>query len=546
MGKPSITDVRTGTGPVVLLILDGWGLSASWTGNAITQSEPPTFSYLWKYYPHAVLQAVSPALQQIGGVGSSETGHASLGAGRFVEQDLMELSTAIEQGEFFQSPSLMTAFDRVAEEGKAVHLIGLLSDGGIHADHRHAHALIRFARQRNVKNLYIHPILDGRDVESRSAGTYLDELSRVLAIEGVGEIATVAGRNYAMDRANNWDLIAKTYEALVFGYGPKAATTTEALALAYQQGLSDEYILPTVIGTAVGAFVPGRIHPGDVVVTWNARPDRLEELTRALLDRNAFRSFPFRRRYPLVGVDVVTMTDYHLRLPRLSVAFPAAALANTVGELLANHDLTQLRIAESEKRAHVTYFFNGGRADAFAGEDHLVVPSPRTASYASQPTMNAAAVTRIIERALERRSHRFIVANFANVDAVAHTGDLAATQRAVLVVDEAMRRVANAVIGAQGTLLVTADHGNGEAIRSTVSGNREVHHTANPVPFIYVSATTKTSASVSPNKPSLSTIVQQSVRAKHTIADVAPTILELFGLSKPTEMTGSSLLSSLL
>lgn len=537
MAKPAVTDLRSGTGPVVLLILDGWGLSPSWSGNAIALNDPPTFSYLWKYYPHAVLQAFRKVPGVTSAVGSSEIGHASIGSGRLVEQDLVEINRMIDDGQFFANPTLIAAFDQAVAQGKAVHLTGLLSDGGVHGDHRHAHALVRLARQRGVTKLWLHPILDGRDVELRSAHRYIDELERALAVEGVGRIATVAGRHYAMDKGEYWDRTALTYEGMVFGHGRRSSNAHAAVTEAYDQGLDDEHVRPTVLAPT------GTLAPGDVVVHWNFRADRGRQLVQALIDRSAFRAFPFRRRYPLAGVSVVTLTDYHLELPQCQVAFPSATISNTLGQLVANRGLRQLRVAEREKYAHVTYFFNGGREEPYEGEDRVIVPSPRVPSYDAAPEMGAAAITRVLERAIAKRSHHFIVANYGNVDMVAHTGNLLATGRAVLVVDEAVRRVANAVMDAGGRLIITADHGNGEAVATLHRGDRETLHTFNSVPFVYVAPDAKQPDAVAQH--TLGTgVFAELLRSTHTLADVAPTILELLGIPKPSDMTGSSLLGT--
>ncbi|MBI4032466.1 2,3-bisphosphoglycerate-independent phosphoglycerate mutase [Candidatus Berkelbacteria bacterium] len=556
MPRPGVTDVKQRPKPVVLLILDGWGLSPAWGGNAITTSDPPTFNYLWKHYPHAVLQAFRVIAGPSGIVGSSEIGHASIGAGRVVEQDLTEINLTIESGQFYENPTLKAAFAKAREQKKAVHLIGLLSEGGIHGSLRHAQALVEFAKREGVEQLWVHPFTDGRDVETTSALEPVKALEATLAVAGIGKIGTVIGRFYAMDRDSYWERTAAAYEALVYGVGQRASSIEEAITNAYRAGLDDEHIPPTIVGGSSsshdpsskagqksGQYVPGRIQPGDVVVHWNFRADRGRQLVRALLDKRVFRQFLVSRRYPLLpDLTVVTMTDFHLQLPNLAVAFPSAAIDPTLGSLLANHQFTQLHVAESEKYAHVTYFLNGGREEPYQGEDRTIVPSPRVASYDTVPAMSAGAITRVLERAITKKSHDFIVANYANVDMVAHTGNLHATGQAVLVVDEAIRRVANAVMDAGGALVITADHGNAESVVTLKQGDRETMHTLNPVPFLYVAPGVKRSAAAPAPQTSL---VREIMASPHTLGDVAPTILELFGIAKPSDMTGQSLFDTL-
>lgn len=547
MSVARITDVAKRPRPVVLLILDGWGLSPSWGGNAIGVSNPPTYNYLWKHYPHAVLQAFRVVAGPDGIVGSSEIGHASIGSGRIVEQDLTEINLTIENGTFYSNPVLRDAFRRARDSGKAVHLMGLLSEGGIHGSLRHALALVELAKREGVHELWLHPFTDGRDTSSDDALSALKALEAALTQQGVGKIATVIGRFYAMDRDEYWERTGAAYEALVLGNGQKATSAISAVNAAYRKGLDDEHIPPTVVDSSErpsSGFAPGRISPGDVVVHWNFRADRARQLTRAFLDPQVFRRGIFWRRYPLSNVDFVSFTNYHLSLPRLTVAFPSAMIETTLGALLSNHKFTQLHVAESEKYAHVTYFLNGGREEPYPAEDRIIVPSPRVQSYDTVPAMSAGAITRVLEKAIAKRSHDFIVANYANVDMLAHTGNLAATGEGVLVVDEALRRIANAVIDADGVLMITADHGNAESVVSIEHRARETIHSLNPVPFLYVSRSAKRSEGSRPDIPTQS-LVSSALRSERTLADVAPTILELFGIPKPSDMTGSSLFDHL-
>ncbi|MBI4022958.1 2,3-bisphosphoglycerate-independent phosphoglycerate mutase [Candidatus Berkelbacteria bacterium] len=551
MPKPVVTDMHRRPKPVVLVIIDGWGVSPSWGGNAISANNPPTFQYLWKYYPHAILQAFRVVADTTGVVGSSEIGHASIGSGRLVKQDLTELNLAIGSGQFFQNPGLRDAFQRVRADGGVVHLTGLLSDGGIHGDDRHALALAEFAKREGIEKVWLHPILDGIDVDTTSGLRYLERLETGLGQLGVGTVATVMGRYYGMDKGGYWDRTERAYRAMVMGEGNRARSSTEALTQAYQAGLDDEHLVPTVVSdggsggqTATAKrYVAGRVQPGDLLIHWNFRADRARQLVRAFADPRALRRL-FLRHFPLCGARVVTMTDYHLDLPLVQVAFPAAAIENTLAHLLANHGYSQLHVAESEKYAHVTYFFNGGREEPYPNEDRLILPSPRAESYQTVPAMNAGGITRALEQAIRKRSHDFIVANFANVDMVAHTGNLIATGEAVLVVDEALRRIANAVIDVGGVLFITADHGNAESVVTLERGDRETLHTLNPVPFLYVAADAKKDERLA-GHPIRANLLGQIVQSKHTLADVAPTVLEIFGVPKPSDMTGSSLFPNL-
>ncbi|MBI2590126.1 2,3-bisphosphoglycerate-independent phosphoglycerate mutase [Candidatus Berkelbacteria bacterium] len=541
MGTQSITDVKIHPRPIVLLILDGWGLSPSWGGNAIALNDPPTFNYLWKYYPHTVLQAFKVIAGPSGIVGSSEIGHASIGSGRVVQQDLTEISLAIESGVFYKNQVLKDAFATAKEKKKRVHLIGLLSEGGIHGSLKHALALVEFAKREGVKDLWLHPFTDGEDSDTHSAQENLHALQATLGRIGVGRIGTISGRFYGLDRDGYWDRTARVYEALVYGRGEQASTPAQVVSRAYQAGLDDEHIPPTVI-QAQSEISASRIQPGDVVIHWNFRADRARQLVRAFLDRKVFRPYFIHRRYPLAGVSVVSFTDYHLDLPNLTIAFPSAVISNTLSELLATHKLTQLHVAESEKYAHVTYFFNGGLEEPHLGEDRIIVPSPRAQAYDTVPAMSAGAITRILERSIRRKSHDFIVANFANVDIVAHTGNLAATGKAVLVVDEALRRIANAVIDVGGALFITADHGNAESVArlKLEQDSRETLHTLNPVPFMYIAREVKKVEQLTHALLGKS-LVGQMLTLERTLADVAPTILDVMGIPAPNDMTGASL-----
>lgn len=544
MVKTNIVDVKKNKRPVALLILDGWGLSPAWGGNALAVSQTRNMDYLWRNYPHAILQAFRRVAGPEGQVSSSEIGHASIGSGRVVDQDLTEINTTIDNGLFFQNQKLKNAFREAAAKNQAIHLMGLLSDGGIHSYDKHAFALAEFAKREGVRKLWIHIFTDGRDVETFSAQKYIHKLEKHLERLQLGQIATVVGRFYAMDRDNNWNRIAACFEALVYGKGNIAQTAEQAVAQGYRNGFDDEHLPPTIIlnnsdPTAKPALPAGRILANDTVIFWNFRADRARQLTRAFLDPSVFKKFIFWRRYPIFPINFLTLTDYHLRLANLDVIFPRAVLEATLGELLATHGLTQLHIAESEKYAHVTYFFNGGREEEFIGEDRIIVPSIKTDSYESVPQMRASTIAKLVNRAIKTKSHDFIVANFSNVDMLAHTGNLIAIKKAVEVVDESVRTIANTVLANNAALFITADHGNAESAVSIKPGNKETLHSLNPVPFIYVARDAK--KPVQSPQVTLNEILPGIMRSPHSLADVAPTILELFGIAKPSIMTGESL-----
>ncbi|MEK7184006.1 MAG: 2,3-bisphosphoglycerate-independent phosphoglycerate mutase [Patescibacteria group bacterium] len=539
-----VTDVRTRPRPVVLLVLDGWGLSPSWQSNAIVSTRTPTFDYLWKHYPHTVLQSFKLVASDEGVIRSSEIGHASIGSGRIVKDDLTELNLAIDNGQFFDNPTIQAAMDRARENGRAVHLIGLMSEGGIQGSLGHALALVKLAKQRGVTELWLHPITDGLDAEAHSAGSYLQTLEQHLKIEGVGTIGTLLGRSFAMNQDDNWEATLKAYKALMYGEGRTAPSAEAALQAAYANDFGDATLPPTVVvdQSSSEKFVRGRIQPGDVVISWNFRHDGIEQLVRACLDENVLRRFLVSRQAPLCKVaQFVSLTDYRFQLPSLVAAFPASQLTNTLPELIDAHGMFQLRIAEAIKYPHITYFFNGGRTEPFEHESRIIVPTKQVKNAAEYPQMNAAQITEQLERSVRARAHDFILVNLANVDTVAKTGDIVATATAVQVVDEAIRRIANVTIEAGGVLLVTADHGNAEQVRQ--QHTKGIRHTVAPLPLILVGQALK-------HDPALETVekndvVARMVRSSHTLADVAPTVLELLGIAKPSDMTGTSLLSDL-
>lgn len=507
--------------PVVLVILDGWGVANDNGGNAITIANTPYFDRMMKNYPHCVLRSSGEAVGlPEGQMGNSEVGHLNIGAGRVVYQEFTRITKAIKEGEFARNPVLSRALDEAAQEGKALHLMGLLSDGGVHSHLLHLFALMDLAKARGVKKLFIHPILDGRDVPPVSAEGYVVALEKKIAELGLGQIATIAGRYYTMDRDKRWERVEKGYRAMVAGEGRKACLAKEALTKAYEMKETDEFVVPTVIVDEQGEPV-GRIRPGDVVLMFNFRADRARQISYAFTEE-VFSAF--ERPGGLLGVHYVCLTQYDITI-KAPVAFPPQNLENTLGEVVSKAGLAQLRIAETEKYAHVTFFFNGGIEKAYRGEDRILVPSPKVATYNLQPEMSAYQVTEQVTQKIREDKYDFIVLNFANPDMVGHTGQLPACIKAIEAVDDCLGQVINTVLVQGGCLLVTADHGNAEQMINEKTQEPVTAHTANLVPCILIGDG-----------------FDQMELSDGSLQDIAPTLLELLGLDKPAEMTGESLI----
>lgn len=502
--------------PVALIILDGWGLREEADQNAVKLAEPPVFTRLWASYPHATLQASGEAVGlPAGQMGNSEVGHTNLGAGRTVYQDLTRIDKAISDGDFRQTPALRAAIQAAIDAGKAVHFLGLLSDGGVHSHEAHLHALLHLAHEMGAPRVFVHVITDGRDTSPNGGRGYVRNLEAVLARTG-GRIASVSGRYYAMDRDKRWDRVRLAWDALVEASSDhRAASGVAALEAAYARGENDEFVLPTVIEGA------RPMADGDAVVFMNFRADRARQLTAAFVSP-AFDGF--QARVPVLA-RFVCLTEYDAKLPA-PVAFAPDDLRHTFGELLADAGLTQLRIAETEKYAHVTFFFSGGREDVFAGEERILVPSPKVATYDLQPEMSCPELTEKLVAAI--RSGRFdaIVCNIANPDMVGHSGDLQAAILAAQAVDKAIGEVDAAVRAAGGAMIITADHGNLEMMRDPETGQPHTAHTVGPVPLVYVGERAAT------------------LRSGGALRDVAPTLLDLLGLPQPADMTGRSLIAA--
>ncbi len=504
-------------GPVALVILDGWGISASCDNNAACLAETPTLDRLRQEWPNSRLSAsgLDVGLPD-GQMGNSEVGHLNIGAGRIVYQDLSRISLAIEDGSFFENRALKRICEQlVAADGK-LHLLGLLSDGGVHSHNTHLYALVRMAQKIGVKDVCIHAFLDGRDTPPKSAENYLFQLETELKTIGLGRIATITGRYWAMDRDNRWKRVEKAYLALTEGVGQQADSAAYAISSAYSAEQTDEFVEPWVVGES------GTIDASDGIIFFNFRADRARELTRALT-RTDFGGF-VRNKTPQL-VDFVCLTEYDQSF-ELPVAFPPETYPDLLAEVVSDAGLKQLRIAETEKYAHVTFFFNGGIERPWPGEDRVLIPSPQeVATYDQKPSMSAVEVTDEVVRRVESNAYQLIVLNFANCDMVGHTGILSAAVEAVEAVDSCLGRVVEAVTAAGGKLLITADHGNCEQMIDE-NGRPHTAHTTNLVPLIFVDPALK----------------DHSVR-DGILADLAPTILDLLSLKQPTAMTGQSLLA---
>jgi 2,3-bisphosphoglycerate-independent phosphoglycerate mutase len=509
--------------PLLLMILDGWGYRAASEGNAIAQANLPNFRRLENDYPHTLLQASGEAVGLPNGqMGNSEVGHLNLGAGRVVYQELTRIFKAIKDRTLFENPILLEAMESARVHKKSFHLIGLLSDGGVHSHIEHLFALLEMAKKQNLENVFIHVILDGRDVLPQSAKQYISQLEEKIKKVEIGKIASVSGRYYVMDRDKRWERLEKGYQALAFGQGKFAPSALAAVESSYDMRVTDEFVLPTVVLGPDGDPI-GPIREGDSVLFYNFRSDRAREITRAFVDED-FTGFE-RPNRPHVNYVCMTQYDDTIAAP---IAFPQQDLENTLGEVLSQQGLKQLRIAETEKYAHVTFFFNGGIEEPDPGEERILIPSPKVATYNLQPEMSAPEVTRTLIEELKKKVYDVIILNFANPDMVGHTGVFEATIKAVETVDQCLGEIEAELHNMGGTLLVTADHGNAEEKVDPKTNLPLTAHSTNLVPFILVGDQFKGDA----------------LREGGALNDVAPTILEILQISQPKEMTGKSLLKS--
>ena len=504
--------------PVALVILDGWGLGKICSSNAICNAKTPNMQKLTETYPTTSLECSGEAVGlPEGQMGNSEVGHLNMGAGRVVYQELTRISRAIKTGDFFKNEVFSALLNRLRSNNGALHLMGLLSDGGVHSHLEHLFGLLQLAKQAGISRIYVHAFLDGRDVPPSSAEVYIRALEQKMAELGVGSIATICGRYYAMDRDKRWERVEKAYAAMVYGEGEQALSAGEALVQAYQRKETDEFVLPTVLRQ------DAMIQNGDGVIFYNFRPDRARQITRSLVDHDFD---VFVRRGGQIDIDFVCMTQYDETISA-PVAFKPSYLTNTLGEVISQHKLNQLRIAETEKYAHVTFFFNGGEEKPFPGEDRCLIPSPKVATYDHLPQMSAYEVTEAVVNHINTRMYDLIVLNYANGDMVGHTGLFDATVAAVGVVDCCVGQVVEAMLQIGGIVCITADHGNAEQMQDPGNGDLYTAHTTNKVPFILVS-------------PALKEVKLR----EGALADIAPTVLELLGIAKPAEMTGTSLIES--
>ncbi len=505
--------------PTALIILDGWGHSETIEHNAIHAARTPNWDRLWAEGRHTMVATSGLAVGlPEGQMGNSEVGHMNIGAGRIVYQNFTRISKAIVEGTLFSNPALVKAMDGAIAKGKAVHLLGLLSPGGVHSHEEHLQALCRMAVERGATRIYLHAFLDGRDMPPRSAQPSIEAMEACLQELGCGAIATVTGRYYAMDRDQRWERVQLAYDAMVLGEAPcTAATALQALEEAYARGEDDEFVQASVILDADGQPV-GRIQDGDAVICANFRPDRARQITRVLVDPG-FNGFE-RRQWPALS-DYVMLTEYAADIPA-SCAFPPESIRNGLGEYLASLGKTQLRIAETEKYAHVTFFFNGGNEEPYAGEERILVPSPQVATYDLQPEMSAPEVTEKLVDAIQSRRFDLIVCNYANPDMVGHTGNFEAAVEAVEAIDACLSQVLAALEQVGGQALITADHGNVEMMADPATGQAHTAHTLLPVGLVYAG-------------PAALQLREGA------LCDLAPTLLDLMGQPVPQEMTGRSL-----
>ncbi|GGG67668.1 2,3-bisphosphoglycerate-independent phosphoglycerate mutase [Paenibacillus radicis (ex Gao et al. 2016)] len=504
--------------PVALIILDGFGLRDDVTGNAVAQAKKPNYDRYWSTYPHTTLTACGEAVGlPEGQMGNSEVGHLNIGAGRIVYQDLTRISKSIRDGEFFDNETLLGAVRHVKANNKKLHLYGLVSDGGVHSHIAHLFALLELAKKEGLTEVYVHAFLDGRDVAPDSAKGYLEQLQAKIEEVGVGQVATVQGRYYAMDRDKRWERVEKSYRAMVYGEGPTSTDPIKAVVESYEKSVYDEFVMPTVIVGEDGKPV-GLVESEDAVIFFNFRPDRAIQLGQVFTNED-FRGFDRGEKAPK-NLYFVCLTLFSETVGGF-VAYSPKNLDNTLGEVLVQNGKKQLRIAETEKYPHVTFFFSGGRDAELPGETRVLIPSPKVATYDLQPEMSAYEVAAAAVREIEADKHDAIILNFANPDMVGHSGMLEPTIKAVEATDECLGKVVEAVLAKGGVAIITADHGNADMVFDE-NGRPFTAHTTNPVPCIVTRAGAE-------------------LREGGILADLAPTVLDLLQLSKPKEMTGTSL-----
>jgi 2,3-bisphosphoglycerate-independent phosphoglycerate mutase len=521
--KGNFTMTKAPVAPVVLVILDGWGYCEDKHGNAIAAAKTPIMDSLWAAYPHTLIRTSGKAVGlPEGQMGNSEVGHLNIGAGRVVPQELVRISDAVEDGSLAANPALVKICQEVRSSNGKLHLVGLCSDGGVHSHLTHLLGLLDLAKEQRISQVCIHAIMDGRDTPPTSGTKFIQQLQNYIDRVEIGQIVTVSGRYYAMDRDHRWDRVQRAYDVMTQEGAGNGKTALEVLEASYSEGVTDEFIVPVRIA-------PGAVAPGDGVIFFNFRPDRARQLTQAFVSP----SFQGFERQQITPLSFVTFTQYDPELS-VSVAFAPQNLTNILGEVIANHGLKQFRTAETEKYAHVTYFFNGGLEEPCDGEDRELVSSPMVATYDKEPAMSAKAVTDVAIAAIEKGIYSLVVMNYANPDMVGHTGLVEATVTAIETVDRCLGRLIDSIGKAGGTAIITADHGNAEYMLDD-DGNPWTAHTTNPVPLILVEGEKV-------KIPGYGAEVE--LRNDGKLADIAPTILDILQLPQPPEMTGRSLLKA--
>ncbi len=501
----------------MLMILDGFGVNENKEANAIALANTPNLDRIFKQNPSTTIKTsgLDVGLPD-GQMGNSEVGHTNIGAGRIVYQELTRITKSIEDGDFFSIPELIGAIENCKKHHSKLHIMGLLSDGGVHSHVRHLYAILELAKRNGFEDVYVHCFMDGRDTPPASGESYITELENKMAEKGVGQIASITGRFYAMDRDKRWERVQKAYDALVNGIGEKSASATKAIEDSYQKEIFDEFVVPTLICNTENEPI-ATISENDSVIFFNFRPDRAREITRSLVD-DEFTGFE-RTKFPLY---YACFTNYDETIKNVQIVFKKDEIKNTFGEIVSNRGLTQLRIAETEKYAHVTFFFNGGEEKQYQGEDRILVPSPKVETYDMQPEMSAIEVTDKVVEAIESKKYDTIILNYANPDMVGHTGILEAAVKAIETIDECVQRVVEAIEKTEGVMLITADHGNSEQMIDYSTGEPHTAHTTNVVPLVLVG--------------------KQAKLKEGRLADLTPTMLKLMGIEKPAEMTGESLI----
>lgn len=503
---------------VAIIILDGWGLGKEYEGNAILKAKTPNYRLLVENYPSTTLEAsgLSVGLPE-GQMGNSEVGHLNIGAGRIIYQELTRITKSIENKEFFNKKELLDAIENCKKNKSKLHLMGLLSDGGVHSHNSHLYALLELAKSKGLEDVYIHCFLDGRDVPPKSGKGFLEELEAKISEIGVGKIATIAGRYYAMDRDKRWDRTQLAYEALTLGVGNTGGSAIEIINKSYADELTDEFVVPSVIMNKNKPVAV--VDEGDSIIFFNFRPDRARQLTRAFVDED-FEGFERKKK---VNTHYVCMTQYDKTIENVEIIYKPQSYTNTLGEYISSLGMKQLRIAETEKYAHVTFFFNGGVEKPNEGEDRVLIPSPKVATYDLKPEMSAIEVKNEVINRIKSGVYDLIVLNFANTDMVGHTGDFNAAVKAIEIVDACLGEIVHEINKVNGKVLITADHGNAEEMIDTETGGKLTAHTTNRVPCIIVG--------------------EGNVKLREGIlADIAPTLLDIMNVPIPREMTGTSLI----